>query len=184
MKFSLGLLAAVAAVAFAVIGMAISANNAAVGYEKKLEMVWEDNQNILSQYGNKLAEAAQIPERYKADFVEVMKAEMEGRYGKNGQQILANWVQERQLSYDSSLYTKLQAMIEAGRNEFQLAQTKLLDVKRAYETDLGSVITGFFMKWWGFPKTDLSKYKVVKTDAAIESFTTGKDKPLEIFPKK
>ena len=71
------------------------------------------------------------------------------------------WIQEQNLPFDSSLYTRIQQTMEAGRNQFTNVQTQLIDQRVAYEVDLNSVWSGFWMKMGGFPKVDLSDFKPV-----------------------
>jgi hypothetical protein len=177
------ILGIIGVVVIVVISMLLGANSSANSYEKIIKATYLNNQNILSNYGAKLAEAAQIPQQYKKDFLDVMKAEMEGRYGPSDKahSTLANFVTERQLSFDSSLYTKLQEMIEAGRNEFQNGQTSLLDKKRAYETALDNIPSGNLMRAMGWPTINFDDYKTIVTEDTQRKFEQGTDAPVKVF---
>ena len=52
--------------------------NGAVKSEKGVEAQYEQNQNNLSQYSNKVAEAAQIPAMYRDDFSKVVTDALTG----------------------------------------------------------------------------------------------------------
>ena len=127
---------------------------------------------------------AQIPEIYRDDLKEIISETFQGRYGAEGSKAVFQWIQEENPQVDSSLYKNIQVTIEAGRNEFTVAQTQLLDVKRSYETNLGYLWKGFWLKIAGYPKLDLSKYKpVVATDTA-EKFNTGIDYGIQLRKPK
>lgn len=154
--------------------------NTAVRQEASLAATWTNNQNILGQYTLKVQEVASIPAMYKDDLKEVMAKELSSRYGANGSQASMQWIKEHSVNFDSSLYTKIQQVIEAGRNEFQNAQTRLIDQKRVYVTMLGTVPSSWFLSMGGFPKVDLSKYKPVVAADTEAAFTSGVSAPIKM----
>jgi hypothetical protein len=170
----------IASVAVVVIASYVSAANLGNRLEKQLDAQYVQNQNVLGQYTLKIQEAVQVPSMYKEDLKEVLKAAMEGRYGADGSKAVFNWIKENNLSFDSSMYTKMQQLIEAGRNEFSNEQKRMIDVKRTYETELGTVWTGFWMKLAGYPKLDLSKYKPVVAGDTAEVFKRGTQDPIKL----
>lgn len=162
------------------VGMYFSAANYGVKAEANLAAVWENNQNILGQYTIKIQELASVPDMYKNDLKEVLAAEFTGRYGKDGSKATMQWIHERSNTFDSSMYTKIQQVIEAGRNEFQAAQTRLVDEKRAYVTELGTVPRSWFLSMAGYPKVDLNKYKPVVAGDTAKAFETGVSAPVKL----
>lgn len=160
--------------------MYFSASNYGVAAEARLNASWVNAQNINGQYVLKIQEAASVPEIYKNDLKEVIAAEFSGRYGPDGSRAAMQWIKERSNKFDSSLYTKIQQLIEAGRNEFQAAQTRVIDEKRAYETALGTVPRSWFLSMAGFPRTDLSKYKPVVAADTAEAFRSGVQAPTKL----
>lgn len=70
---------------------------------------------------------------------------------------------------------KLQQIIEAGYNEFQNAQTCMINTRQSYETNLGYVWKGFWMRLASYPKTDLKKYELITTDNVQKIFKEGKE---------
>lgn len=162
------------------IGMYFSASNYGVRAEAGLEAVWVNNQNVLGQYTLKVQETAQVPDMYKNDLKEILQAEFSGRYGKDGSKASMQWIKERSNNFDSSLYTKIQQIMEAGRNEFQAAQTRLIDQKREYVTALGTVPRSWFLSMAGFPRVDLTKYKPVVAADTAKAFETGVQSPIKL----
>jgi len=167
-------------VVMSLIMVVIGMNNSAVRMEKSIMAQYEQNQNSRSQYVNSIAEAVQIPEMYKDDFKEVIQADMEGRYGKNGSKATFQWIKERNLDFNSELYTKLQTMIEAGRARFAHDQEILIDKKRLYETKLSVFPGSMIYPMFGFPKIDLDKIKIIKSQDNAKVFSDGVEGPLKL----
>lgn len=168
--------------AFAVLAMSyISAYNAGNRFENQLKAAYENNQNILSQYAQKVMEASQVPDMMRDDLVAVSRAAIEGRYGEGGSRAVFQAIAEQNPQVSEALYIKLQQIVEAGRDEFKTAQTRLIDIKRAYETALGSFWQGMWLRIAGYPQEDLSKYRAVITDSVEKTFHTGKEAaPLKL----
>ena len=161
----------------------IGAHNTANSFEQRIKAQHDNNKNILSQYSQKVMEAAQVPSMMRDDIVKVATAAMQGRYGAEGSKAVFQMIREQNPSLDPSVYVKLQTIIESGRTEFQTAQTVLLDTKRAYETALGSIPKGTFISIVGYPKLNLAEYGIVTTDRVEQSFKAGKETaPLQLRP--
>ncbi len=158
----------------------ISAFNAGNKAEQGIKAAYTDNTNVLSQYTLKISEAAQIPAMQRDDLTKVVQASLSARYGENGSQAAMQWLKEQNPQIDSTVYTKLQQMIEAGRNDFTVAQTKLIDRKRGYETQLGSFWRGTWLSAAGYPKVNLADYKIVVSSQAKKTFETGVDEGIKL----
>ena len=158
----------------------VSAYNAANRMENQIVATFEDNKNVLAQYSNRIAEAAQIPAMQRDDLVAVVTAALDARYGEEGSKAMFQFIQEQNPNIDSSVYTQLQRMIEAGRIDFATAQTRLIDQKRVYETALGSFWQGMWMRVAGYPKINLDDYKIVTNSRTEEAFKTGIEEPMKL----
>ena len=158
----------------------INAYNLGNRLEKQIAATWKDNQNVLAQYSNKVAEAAQIPAMQRDDLAKVVVAALDARYGEQGSQAMFQWIQEQNPQIDSTVYVQLQRIIEAGRQDFANAQTKLIDQKRVYETALGNFWTGFMLSIAGYPKVNLDEFNIVLNSRTIDSFQSGVEEPLKI----
>lgn len=148
--------------------------------EVQIQAAYENVQNVYSAYTNQVMEAAQINEMYKEDVKEVIVAALNARYGDDGVQGVFNWVKESNPGLDASVYTKLQNIIQSGRKEFQHEQTRLIDIKRGYNTSLGYLWKGFWLRVAGYPKIDLDDYSIVISDKTTEVFESGTDNALKI----
>lgn len=183
------------------IGSCISFQNNAVRLESAVKGQWKDNKNTYDAFWKKVTEAAQIPDKYKEDFKELLVADTQGRYGKDGTNPMMLWMQERQLSLDPKLYERLMTIVESGRDEFKRSQQALIDKQRVYENHLGEFPGSFWAGFTGFPKAvqgDLAPpsdvdgdglytvldYKAVTSKKTEAAFATGEDEALQVFGPK
>lgn len=165
------------------VGYALSVRSSAVTHEAGVKASHDRTRSTLAKGATTLMEVAQVPTMYKDDMVEVMGAEMGagGRYGNNGKQALMNWVQERQLNFDSSLYKKIQQVSEAVRADFDADQKMKIDRIQIYEAWYKQLGPSIVLKFWGFPSEDFKKHSVIVTsDYTEESFSKGKAEAIKL----
>ena len=184
-KLILAVLAIFVGIVFFAVAIAgasyVSANNYGSEVEANLKASRDNNKNILAQYQQKVLEAVQVPEMYKNDFKEVLQGSLTGRYGPDGSKATFQWIKEHDINFDSSLYRKVQQLIEGGRKDFELGQTRMLDIRRGYETNLGYAWRGLWLRIAGFPKIDLTQYNPITTAGVEDTFASGKEKaPLKL----
>ncbi len=181
MKIALGIIAAIVlVVGLWVVGSLISYNNLGVSTESALTAALEDNKQMLGKHSAQIGEMAQVNDMYKDDLREVYTAAMEGRYGENGSGAVMQWIQEQNPNMDSALYTRLQQKIEANRDEFQNAQTALIDKKRVYENLLKQFPSGIWLRILGFPKTKLSDFTIITSTHSQKSYESGVDDGIQL----
>ena len=152
--------------------------------ERTLEATWADNENVLAQYSLKISEIAQVPAMYRNDVKDIYKEVLAGRYGDNGSQAMFQFLKEQNPQIDAGLYKAIQQAMEAGRNEFRVAQTRLIDQKRVYVTNLGYVWKGMWLEIAGYPMLNVGfqggadDFEIITSEYAIEAFETGVDKGI------
>ena len=120
---------------------------------------------------------------YKSDLVELTKAAIGGRYGPDGSKANMQWLKEQNPNLDISVYKQIQQIIEGGRNDFQNGQSRQIDLKRQYETALGTFWQGMWLRIAGYPKVNLKDFDIVSTDRADDAFKTKKEAPLQLRAK-
>ena len=170
-----GLLLAIGGIGFS---SYVSAFNYGNKTEQQLIAVREDNKNILAQYGQKVLEAAQVPQQYQADLTKVTTAAIQGRYGQDGSKATFQFLKEQNPQLDP------QQIIEAGRDNFEAGQRKQIDVRRQYQTQLGSFWGGMWLRMAGYPKVNLADFDIVSTDRADTAFKNHKEAaPINVFSK-
>ena len=168
------------AIAAVVAGSYIKNFNYGNRVERQIEATHTDNRNVLAQYSTRIVEMAQVPEMCKQDVMDIYEGALTGRYGENGSQAMFQFLQEQNPQIDASLYTNVQQSMEAGRNQFQNSQSRLIDLKRGYETKLGSFYSGFWLNVAGYPRIDLAQFNIVVNDHSNEAFETGIDNGIEL----
>ena len=179
----LGVVALIAAV---VVGSYVTNANYGNRAERTLEATRADNMNIRSTHSLKIMELAQIPQMYKNDVIEIYTAAISTRYGEDGSQAMFQFLKEQNPNIDASIYKAVQQEITAGRNEFKVAQSRLLDQKRVYVTNLGYVWKGFWLEQAGYPMLNVGfqggadDFEIVLSGDTNEIFESGVDKPLVI----
>lgn len=180
MKYVLGLLIVIVLAVVGLFANYVKYHNLGVQYEQKLEATWQENKVTLNTYTTKVQETAQVPGMFKKDLLEVVEATFQGRYGKDGSKAVFQFIQEKNMSLDPQMYRQIQQVIESGRNEFQTSQKQLIDVKRAYDTQLNMFWSGFWLKFTGHPKVDLNKYKIVVLKDVDVKFESGEDSIIKL----
>ena len=186
MKILIAVLVAVALLVAVPVVSYISNANEGNRTEVRLEAEYENLQNILSQYTLKVGEAAQVPKMRADDLKGILKAAFEGD-GNDAVKAIFGLGQGQAVMQADGVYTKVQAMIEAGRNEFQNAQTRFLDIKATYVANLGYVWKGMWLGIAGYPKLNVGyprgaadDFQIVKSAKAVQSFETGIDQGLKL----
>jgi hypothetical protein len=176
------IVAAIVAGGIAVIGATsyVSAYNTGNRLENVIKATFTDNKNVLAQYSNRIAEAAQIPSMQRDDLTAVVTAALDARYGDEGSQAMFQFIQEQNPNIDSAVYVELQRIIVGGREDFRIAQTRLIDQKRVYETALGSFWGGTWMSVAGYPKVDLDKYVIVTNARTEDAFDSGQEEAIQL----
>lgn len=162
----------------------ISAYNLGNRTENQLSAILENNENIYANGTQKVIEIAQVPQMYAEQVSKVTREAIQGRYGQEGSKAVFQMLQEQNPQLDSAMFSKIQVVIEEFRNKFERAQTDMIDVKRSYNTQLGSLWTGFWLKIAGYPKLDLKKFDIVTTNKARETFETKRDSGIQLNQNK
>lgn len=160
---------------------------------------WSQNQNAYDKFWKTVKEQAQIPDKYKDDFKELLVADTSGKYGEGGSDALMLWSNDRGIQLPQESYTKLMTSIEAGRADFAREQKTLLDKQLSYRNKIENSYGG--MVWAGFaghpspvsgaqaPTEDLDgdglltplDYPIVTSERTQKAFKEGKDEALDVF---
>lgn len=146
-----------------------------------------------------VAEVAQVPDKYKEDFKEILLAETSAKFGEGGSTATSQWFSERDLKLPPEIYTKVQTVVEANRASFKRGQNELADRQRRYADHLGSVSGMFWSRITGHPKAvkgehappkDLDgdgvltvlDYPIITSAKTEAVFEAGReDEPMKVF---
>ena len=182
----IGVIVAIVAV-LAVIGLGFITYASAVAFgseqEEAILATQNDNRQVLAQTTTSIKEMAQVPTMAADDLSRVMESAFQGRYGENGSQAAVQLIVEAYPGQiDPVLYRNIQTRIESGRNQFMNNQTKLVDQKRVYQTNLRYLVRGFWLRTAGFPTIDLDAIQPVSSTSANRAFETGVDDGITLRP--
>lgn len=161
----------------------VSAYNLGNRTENQLTAMLENNENIYANGTQKVIEIAQVPSMYAEQVSKVTREAIQGRYGQDGSKAVFQFLQEQNPQLDPAIFAKIQVVIEEFRNKFELAQRDMIDVKRMYNTQLGSLWTGFWLGVAGYPKVDMKKFEIVTTERARQTFDTKRDQGINLNQK-
>lgn len=180
------------------VASAVGWYNDAVSLEESTKAQFRDNKNEYDAFWKKVKEVAQVPEQYKEDFKDILVSETAAKFGDQGSQAMFQWFKDRNINFDASLYTKVQNVIESGRDDFKRSQTLLLDKQRKYSVHVKSVrgkilsgITGMPNAVHGelAPRSDLDgdgvltvlDYPIVTSKRTEKAFADGADDEINVF---
>lgn len=174
--------AALALIVLSIFGGLASANNKAVTFESNIVAADQQSQNVLGQYAPRLREALGVTKLQSAAVVDVISGANETRYGKSGSQATVQWIQEQNPTLDQGSYRRIIELVEAGRNDFQLAQERKIDMVRTYRTELGLFPGNLFYGFLGKPTPSFfDKYgQIVISNHAADAFATHRDDGLDL----
>lgn len=172
-------LGGIAAIALTLFLMFQSVYDNAIEYEAQIQRLNSESEAVLSSVTIKVQTAAGITGTYANDLKDIVQASMEGRYGEHGSQAVMQWIQEQNPTVDSSLYLKVQNIVDGGQSEFLISQKRKLEVCTNYETIRGYFVRGSFLRMIGFPKKGIDDLcKVISDELTRQAFETGLQKPL------
>jgi len=179
--------------------------NSTISQEEGITATYRDSMLRYDQFWKTVSEAAQVPEKYKEDFREVMLAEVDARY--EGKDPMMLFVQEKGASLDPGLYHKVQDLIEVGRESFTASQQVLNDRQRRYRTHLRTFPNNVILAQFDLPselcvagvdcgdfdphadvdgdgKITVLDYKIVTSARTQQVFETGQEnEPIFLFGK-
>lgn len=180
MKILLSALVVLVIIIGTVVGSYVGNYNYGNRAEQTIVAEYTNMENILAQYGLEVSEAAQIPSMQKDDLKELFEGSIKARYGESGSNASFQWLKEQNPDLNQETYVKLQIIISAGRQKYTNAQTKFIDTKRVYETNLGYLWKGLWLGVAGYPKIDLDEYVIISSTKAKEAFETKIDTGIQL----
>lgn len=145
---------------------------------------YKNLENVLSSGYQQISGVAQVTEMAKDDLKEVFVAAITAREGEEGSRAVFKMITESNPNVDASLYREVQRVVQATKKEYQSEQTAFLTQKAQYQEALGTVWGGMWLKFAGYPKTDLDSLKIVTTGRAANAFVTGVEEEISLRPKK
>lgn len=174
--------------------------NDAVSLEESVKAQYSNNKNEYDSFWKKVKETAQVPDKYKEDFKDLLVSETKSKYGPEGSKAMFQWFKDRDVNFDGKLYEKVQDVIESGRNDFKREQTELLDKQRKYEVHLRNASGVFYSHLFSMPspvggelappkdldgdgRLTVLDYPIVTSKRTNDAFNNGEDEQVNVFGK-
>lgn len=162
------------------VGMFITYSNQEVELSTQFSAQQKANTVIYDKVWKTLQQKAGVADQSADAFKNIYSSIMDARYeGKN--QILMNWVQEQNPTFDMSMYKDLSLSIEANRAEFANVQQKLIDIKREHDVLRLKIPSSIFLSLKGVKELQMQLVTSTRTEKA---FDTGVDDDVSLFEKK
>lgn len=158
-----------------------SLHDGAITSEATIQQKDEESVNTLSRVNVSIANLVGNATAYSEEVKEVIKAAVEGRYGAKGSQAVFQMIQEQNPEVKTVLREKLADVITGGQREFEIAQTRKIEVCTAYRKELGYLVKGTLLRIAGFPKLVMDKScQVVSDSKTRDAFDTGLQTPTKM----
>lgn len=181
LKVFLGIIVVAILASFGACGKIYITVKTARGHEIYIKNAVKADELSHSKMTTTLMEVSQVPKMMKDDLKEVVRATMEGRYGDDGSNAMFQWIKEQNPSVDSSLYTKIQQLVEANRTDFMVSQKTRLDKIQQYESMLADPFDEMILSFLGYPRIDLEEYKnLATTQKSKDVIETGVDEVIDL----
>lgn len=120
-----------------------------------------------------LTQKSQVLKRYSADFDSIYTHIMSERY-QNNNNVLFNWIQERDPNFSVELYKDLSRSIESLRVSFHKEQEILIDQQRNYNTYIQKFPNRMFLD------ADKIEVTVVTSTNTQKVYETGTDDNVDL----
>ena len=173
----------VALVAVVVMGIAsvVGFHNSEVGLRNAFNNKIEANTTDYDNMWKTISQVAQVPAQYRDDFKAVFVEYAEARNSGENSGSLMQWVQEAvPEDFDSSLYAKIQTVVEAQRGSWTTRQKELVALKQEHDNLIkkfpGVVYAGIL------GRTEL-ELKLVTSTRTHNAFETGTDDDVSLTGK-
>jgi len=181
MKWLIGIGAVLVIFAAVMVNGYLDFSNSANNFENQINAQYKQNQNVYDNGWKKVQEVAQVPEMYTESVKKVFVSAIQGRYGANGATATFAAIQEANPNIDSSLFLRVQQVVEDFHNRFEESQKRLLSIKQEYD-NLRTATTGgrLYNTFGHYPHLDLTKFDIVTSDETESAFQTKKAGALKL----
>lgn len=172
----LGLLVVVILFVVCVFGQGVNVYNTSVDYTTKIEAKQKANEADFDAMWKKIAQAANVADKYKDGLKDVLTAYTSGRK-KESDQLLMDWTKEAIPAFDSSLYKQINNIIVGSRDDFANSQKVLIDIQRQYNNFIRRFPNNIYCSILNIKEVEI---KVVTSSKTEEAFSTGKEDDINL----
>lgn len=150
-------------------------NNKEIALRKESEAQRGKIKAVRDQMFKVLQEKANVSSQYREAFEEVFPKIMEGRYGRDGGDMM-KWIVEANPTFDTSLYHQVMNAIDVQRQLFTSEQTRMLDIINQRAT----LIESYPSRWLIKNKDNIEYVVISSTDTQMVT-ATGTDDEILTF---
>lgn len=168
-----------------IVSQYINAHNTAVSKEESTKSTYMQYKNSRTSYVNRIMEMMQVPDMMVDNTIKVIEANLEGRYGENGNQAVMSFIAENNIGLEAGIHTRLMNEMNAGRRDIQVMGDRIEEIKRSYRTDLRSFWRGKMMRAQGFPTINIGHngmpddFPILLSDETRTAFESGTDNAIQ-----
>jgi hypothetical protein len=159
----------------------VSISNTEIELRNSIGATQKSNEAVYDRVWKTISQSAGVTNAYKNGFREVFNDVMKNRYQDGGQGRLMKWVQEANVNFDSSMYSRLMTVIESNRLDFEREQKRLLDLSREHNNTLQRFPNNIVLSILGRQPIAV---QIVTSDKTNEAFSSGVDNDVELFNNK
>jgi len=163
------------------IGYVIGVLNRETALRVTIEQKQKDNTSQFDNMWKKIAQVAQVTDAQKNALMEIFNGYAKARTGEGKSGSLATWIHESCPNVDTTTFNNLQNIITGSRDAFTMRQTELLDLNREHQKLIRTIPASFVCSIFGRRSIDIV---IVTSSKTEESFKTGKDDDVSVFPVK
>lgn len=164
-----------------VFGTYTSAHDTNVQYMADIKRLNKGSESELSNYTLKIKEMAQVPSMYTRDLQKVVKTYFDGKNDKQAQNAVFAFMQERVPNFNPKMYEMLMVTMNAGRDAFNNAQKRKVDVCQNHEAFRNKFTNSLFLGEFK-PDAEYEKMCRVVSDATTRNaFETGIQEEVKLM---
>lgn len=150
-------------------------NNKEIALRKESDAQRGKVKAVRDQMFKVIQEKANVSTQYREAFEEVFPKIMEGRYGRDGGDVM-KWIVEANPSFDTSLYHQVMTAIEVQRQLFTSEQSRMLDIINQRAT----LIESYPSRWFVRNKDEID-YTVISSTGTNQVMESGTDDDILTF---
>lgn len=148
-----------------------------------MEAYFQDDEQALGSYGNAAQEIAQTAGLQADLTAKIVSEANKARYGEDGSKASWAWLKEANPNLPDKVFNDLSALIQTGRIDQKDRNTRRTDICRRWKTSKDYLWTGFWLdrvEKSDDPENILKWCKVISSDYASDTYTSGKGNALNI----
>jgi len=164
-----------------VVSYVIGVLNQETSIRVTIENKQKDNSSQFDNLYKKISQVAQVSQKSMDSLKEIVCGYAQSRTGEGKGGSVMSWITESVPNVSLDTFKNLQNIITGSRDAFTMRQTELLDLNREHEKLIRTIPSSIVCSMFGRNAIDITIVTSTKTE---ETFKTGKDDDVSVFPVK